>query len=222
MVQVLLKILIGEVLSVLAFKRLQAGWEQLFRLVILNLLPAPELAKHFHPIMGRPTKKLYSMAGLIFIMEFRNWTQAEAVEAYSFHVNIRYALNLDPEGQSLSERTLQRYLKLFREDHLARKVMEDVTAELVRLLELNISEQRLDSTHLNSNMAQFGRVRLMSTGIRNFLDELKKLNESAYQAIPELIRERYGTSKGSLFGDWKKLDDDAIDAVRQSVAEDLM
>ncbi|MDB5386445.1 MAG: hypothetical protein JWM11_2091 [Planctomycetaceae bacterium] len=100
-----------DILSPVAFNRLQQGWEQLFRLAILKLMPADKFARHFHPILGRPTKELYSMAGLIFIMEFRNWTQEEAVEAYSFHANIQYALNLDPEGQSLCERTLQRYLQ---------------------------------------------------------------------------------------------------------------
>lgn len=211
-----------DILSPVAFKRLQQSWEQLFRLVILKLLPATELARHFDPILGRPTKELYSMAGLIFIMEFRDWTQAEAVEAYTFHANIQYALNLDPEGQSLCERTLQRYLKLFREDHLAQQVMTEVTAELVRLLELDISEQRLDSTHIESNMAKFGRVRLMSTGIRNFLEQLKKQDDATYQALPASLRERYGASKNALFGDWKKLDEKGIEAVRQSVAEDLM
>lgn len=29
-------------------------------------MPAEKLAKHFHPELGRPTKELYSMAGLIF------------------------------------------------------------------------------------------------------------------------------------------------------------
>jgi hypothetical protein len=76
-----------DTLSPVAYNRLQHSWEQLFRLAILGLLPASKLAQHFHPVWGRPTKELYSMAGLIFIMEFRDWTQEEAVEAYSFHAN---------------------------------------------------------------------------------------------------------------------------------------
>lgn len=112
--------------------------------------------------------------------------------------NIQYALNLDLEGQSLSKRTLQRYLELFREDNLAQQVIQDVTAELVRLLEPDVTEHRLDSMHLNSNMARFGRVRLLSTVIRNFLDELKQRNETDYQAITELIRERYGPQRPPL------------------------
>ncbi len=39
---------------------------------------------------------------------------------------------------------------IFRETELASKVMSDVTNSLVDLLELNVTEQRLDSTHVFS------------------------------------------------------------------------
>ena len=56
------------------------------------------------------------MCGLIFLMEFRNWTAEEAACAYMFHADIQYALNLDPENQSMSSRTVERYKKLIVED----------------------------------------------------------------------------------------------------------
>ena len=40
-------------------------------------MPAKKLAEHFHPEMRRPTKELYSIAVLLFVMEFRDWTHAE-------------------------------------------------------------------------------------------------------------------------------------------------
>ena len=77
--------------------------------------------------MGRPTKDLYSMAGLLFIMEFRNWTHEEAADAYMFNIDAQYALNLNPEKQSLCRRTIKRYIKLFRDDELAQAIMHDVS-----------------------------------------------------------------------------------------------
>ena len=126
------------ILSPTAYRRLQSGWQHLFRTAILRLMPAGRLADHFDPQIGRPTKELYSMAGLLFVMEFRNWTHEEAAEAYMFHVDLQYALNLKPENQSLCRRTIERYIKLFREDGLAQDVMHEVTSELVRLLELDV------------------------------------------------------------------------------------
>ena len=115
----------------------------LFRCAILKLLPAKKLGEHFHPTMGRPTKELYSLAGLLFIMEFRDWTHEEAADAYMFNVDLQYALNLKPENQSLCRRTLERYISLFRDDELAQEIMHDVTAELVKLLDLDVSKQMM-------------------------------------------------------------------------------
>ena len=209
-----------SILSPLAYSKLQRGWQHLFRCAILKLLPAKALGEHFHPEMGRPTKELYSMAGLLFIMEFRDWTQEEAVDAYMFNVDLQYALNLKPENQSLCRRTLERYILLFRNDELAQEIMHDVTAELVKLLDLDVSKQRLDSTHIESNMAKFGRIRLMATAVRRFLVQLKRHDEQSYGQIRESVRQRYEATSHAIFG-WKKLDDDGVNELRQSVAEDL-
>lgn len=84
------------------------GWPGVFRHVILERMPVRALGKHFHPRLGRPTQELYSMAGLILLMEFRNWTKEQAVWAYRFHMEVQYALNLEPVAQDLSLRTLER------------------------------------------------------------------------------------------------------------------
>ena len=209
-----------EILSPVAYNKLCKGWQHLFRLAILNLMPARKLAEHFDPKMGRPTKELYSMAGLLFIMEFRNWSHEEAVDAYMFNVDIQYALNLVPENQSLCRRTLARYVQLFREDDLAQQIMIEVTGELIQRLELDVSKQRLDSTHVHSNMARFGRIKLMATAIRRFLTQVIRHAPGSYQRLPKDFRQRYEASTNSVFG-WKNLDDDQITQLRQSTAEDL-
>ena len=208
------------ILSPVAYRKLQNSWQHLFRCAILNRLPAVKLAEHFDPEMGRPTTELYSMAGLLFVMEFRNWTHEEAADAYMYNMDLQYALNLQPENQSLCRRTIERYIRLFREDELAQEIMQDVTEELVKRLELNVTQQRLDSTHIESNMAKFGRIRLMATVIRQFLAQVKRHDEAGYQEIREEVRQRYETSGSALFG-WKSLDDDGVNQLRQSVAENL-
>jgi hypothetical protein len=209
-----------SILSPVAYAKLRHGWQHLFRCSILKLLPAKKLGEHFHPEMGRPTKELYSMAGLLFIMEFRDWTHEESVDAYMFNADLQYALNLKPEQQSLCRRTLERYIALFRNDELAQEIMHNVTAELVKRLDLDVSKQRLDSTHIESNMAKFGRIRLMATAVRRFLVQLKRHDEQGYGRIREGVRQRYETTPQAIFG-WKKLDDDGVNELRQSVAEDL-
>ena len=106
----------------------------MFRHVILELMPVRALGKHFHPRLGRPTQELYSMAGLILLREFMNWTKEQAVWAYRFHMEVQYALNLEPVAQDLSLRTLERYGQRFAEDELAQWVLHEVTTCLVAVL----------------------------------------------------------------------------------------
>ena len=207
------------ILSPSGFERLQNGWEHLFQKAILRLMPVKELGKHFDPVIGRPTKELYSMAGLILIMEFEDWTHDDAAEAYMFNVATQYALNLLPENQSMCRRTIARYLTLFRNDELAQQVMSTVTGELVKLLELDVSKQRLDSTHIESNMAKFGRTRLMGIAIKNFLTQVKRHDERSYGRIRKVVRERYEPDRNRLFGDWSQKED--WSKLRQTVAEDM-
>jgi hypothetical protein len=87
-------------------KRLLDNWPGVFRHVILELMPVDTIAGHFNPKMGRPTKELYSMAGLLLIMEFMNWTKEEALDAYRFHLDIQYALNLEPVAHDISMRII--------------------------------------------------------------------------------------------------------------------
>lgn len=201
-------------------QRLLEGWAGVFRHVILELMPVETLSGHFDPGMGRPTKELYSMAGLLLIKEFMDWTKQEALDAYSFHMDIQYALNLEPVTHDLSMRTLERYIELFEQDALAATIMSDLTVELVDLLELNIDRQRLDSTHVFSDMARFGRTRLMGVAIKRFLTQLKRHDTKSYELLDEQLRIRYTPGVNQLFGDSGK-DGESRRLLRQQVAEDM-
>jgi hypothetical protein len=201
-------------------KRLLDGWAGIFRHVILELMPVETISGHFDPAMGRPTKELYSMAGLLLIKEFMDWTKDEALNAYSFHIDIHYALNLEPVTHDISMRTLERYINLFEDDNIAKTVMLEITVTLVDLLELNIDKQRLDSTHIFSDMASFGRTRLMGVAIKRFLTQLKRHNSKAYELLDEQLRMRYTPGVNQLFGDTGK-DSESRRLLRQQVAEDM-
>ncbi len=212
--------LFEDILSPLAYKELLAGWQHLFRQTILGLMPVETVKMHFDPVIGQPTKELYSMCGLIFLMEFNHWTAEEAAHAYMFRVDVQYALNLDPENQSMSSRTVERYKKLIVKDDLAGRIMEDVTAALIEKLDLSIAKQRLDSTHVQSDMAQFGRTRMMGVAIKRLLTQLKRHDRAAYDALPEELRTRYQPSGYLLFGDVKK-DAEGRRLLREQVARDM-
>lgn len=201
-----------------ALRKLQSDWPGLFRAQILHLMPVDQIGKHFHPRLGCPTKELYSMAGLIFLKESFDLTVAEAVEKYIFDGRYHYALNVTPAKATMGEATYYRYQKIFQEDDTAYAIFQKVTTALVEALELDIDRQRLDSTHLYSDMATFGRTRLMAVAIKRFLTSLRRHNRQDHDSIDMEVLERYAPSQGKLFADWKKED---ARRLRQTVAEDL-
>ena len=158
------------------------------------------------------------MAGLVFLADFFGWNAQAAIEAYVFRSDVQYALNCEP-GAEVSTRTLERYQKLFREDDLAACVFEEVTARLVKALELDVSRQRLDSTHVFSHRASFGRTQLMAVAIKRYLTQLQRHDPDASAALPEDLRQRYVPAPARLCADAK--DAEARTRCRQQTAEDL-
>jgi len=212
--------LFDGVIPPLGLKQIRKGWQGVFRHVLLHLMPAPKLAKKFHPRIGRRTKELYSVAGLLFLQEANNWSNEQCVEAYLFRTDVWYALNLRPGIDQMCLRTFERYRDLFLDDELASGIMDKVTNELVQELELNVQQQRLDSTHVFSNMASFGRMRLMAVTIKRFLTQVQRHHPDDYHALPETLRRQYAVSVAKLFaGEGRSAEDRT--RTRQQVAEQL-
>lgn len=107
----------------------------------------------------------------------------------------------------------------FAEDDLPGDIFHRVTSALIEALELDVSRQRLDSTHVFSDMATFGRTRLMGVTIKRFLTQLKRHDCPAYDALPADLQSRYAPSTAKLFGD---VAGDGRKQLRQTVAEDLL
>ncbi len=195
--------------SELACRRLAEDWPGIFRTCILELMPVEEIGAHFSEVMGRPTKELYSACGLLLLLELNDWTVEDAADAYMFDARVQFSLNLGADHQSMSTRTVERYQKLFRDDEWGHDVMTRVTTRLVELLDVQIDKLRLDSTHIFSNMATFGRTRLMIAVTRRFLIQVKRHNPDSYAALADDLRSRYEKnnwtfgkgSKGGLSGE---------------------
>ncbi|MHC4609825.1 MAG: transposase [Planctomycetota bacterium] len=207
--------------SPMAIQYMREDWSGLFRTQILHLMPVAKIARHFHPTLGCPTKELYSMAGVIFLKEFFNLTIAETVHRYLTSGEWHFALNIVPTTASLSHATVERYMKLFAEDEIAAEIFHRVTSALIEALELDVSRQRLDSTHVFSDMASRRagrRTKLMAVAIKRFLTQLKRHHRAMYDELPEEFRGRYAPSQAKLFGDFTG----GQKQLRQAVAEDLL
>jgi len=203
-----------------AFLRLSEGMEGVFRASILKLMPAGELGESFHAFLGRPTKELHAMCGLLLLGEYRNWTVEQTANAWCFDASVQFALNLPRDNQSISERTVDNYRQLLRENEMAQDIFEKVTGEIIREMGLAIKKQRLDSTHIFSDMARFGRLKLLAVTVKRFLTQLKRHAPQSYEALPEALRERYAASESRLFGMGSKATRPYAESI-QEVAQDI-
>jgi len=206
-----------------ALRRLREGWQGIFQRTILELLerPAQALGAELDEELGRPSKELYAMSGLLRIAEFQDWTIDEAAEAWTLNAGVQFALHLPRDGQYLSARTLDHYRRLLREKVEVQEIFTTVTAALVEELELDIRKQRLDSTHVLSAMAQLGRAQLLSVAVRRFLVQLKRHDAAGYAGLAAGLRARYEAAESRLFGQGTKKAQ-AREEVLAQVAADLL
>jgi len=98
--------------------------------------------------------------------------------------------------------------------------MNDITLKRVAELDLKIDKQRLDSTHVFSDMASFGRTRMMAVTCKRFLTQVQRHQPSDFAALPEELRKRYAPSQAKLFAS-KGQSAEQRSKSRQQVAEDM-
>lgn len=201
-------------------RHIQEGWQALFRAVLLQLMPVDRLSKGMSDATGAPSAELYAMAGLILIRELKDWTVPEAHEAILFRSDVQYALNLEP-GFDISQRTIERYIARVQGDEsISEDIFVRITDTLLHELEVDVKKQRLDSTHILSDMSNIGRPKMIGLALKRFLRDLNKHDPSLLTRLPEELLKRYcKSSDGKVFGDLRTAEK-RKNALQQA-AEDL-
>ena len=202
-----------DLLSEVALEALDRGWQGVFHRMVLQQLPVEIMEEKFNPSTGRPTKELYSVCGLLLIMNFFGRTIQEARLNYMVDLGVQYALNIEEDGVELSERTLYRYLQWLRKKEFMQEAMRVVTECLVKEMKLDFREQRVDSTHVFSNMASWSRRQLMFNIVRNFLKQVHRHAKVSYRSIDSELKGRYEQEGGWIFG--------AGNAANRTVSSDI-
>ena len=188
-------------LTSVARNLLKGSWWELMRMAILRLMPVETIGAKLSEKTGRPSKELYSVCALLFVKDYLGWTFREAVERYVFDVRVRYAFNIQECGPEMSEATLYRYSRLFTENKAGEDIFTRVTMALVESMSVDVSRQRLDSTHVNGTMAVLSRKALVYNVIQNFLSQLKRRFATEYGLLPQDLLDRYARHDGWIFAE---------------------
>ena len=75
-------------------------------------------------------------------------------------------------------------------------IFDAVSSRLAKLADVDTDTQRLDSTHIFSNMKHLGRIGLFVKTIKGFLTNLKRHHQALYAALDDELIQHYMSKRG--------------------------
>lgn len=182
--------------------RLESSWAHLFKCEILPILFRKEDDyKMLYGTTGRPNFSVARMLGLCLLQEWNDLSDQEALDTFSFDIRWRYALDVSDEEDYLSRRSLVEFRRRLAandpEMKLIRTLFDSIRDSAIKKLGLSTSNQRLDSTHIISNIRLRGRVALFTNTLNLFL---KSLDGNHFARVPAPIRTWHAQDPEGWFG----------------------
>ena len=161
--------------------RLKNSWAYPFRVKVLPLLMRKEeyFADLYSDGSGRPNWSVARNIALLYLQETFDLADKEALDCLAFDCRWQYALGLEPRDAYLSRRShvefRSRLVGVDPEMTRLRSLFEVIRDAMIADLGVSISKQRLDSTHLVSNIKTRGRVDLFGKTLMHFLRGLEQV-----------------------------------------------
>ena len=203
---------------------LEKSWSGLFRKHLLKEIPVNKIAQHFDEGMGRPTKEIFTVIGALLLQQMQDFSDQDVTESVAFNSKWHYALDITEESDDdkyICERTLRHYRKILIEEGLDSILFEKLTDTLIKKFNVDTSKQRIDSTHIRSNMRNLGRISLFAVTIKKFLNTLKrKYSELFDSLIDSEFASRYLEKESG--GCFSKVKPSEASKTLQELAEDLL
>ena len=201
--------------------RLESSWAHLFRCEVLPILCRKEDDyAALYGKTGRPNFSVARLLGLCLLQEWNDVSDQEALDTFSFDIRWRYALDASDGEDYLSRRSLVEFRhRLVAKDpemKLVRTLFDSIRDSAIKGLGLSTSSQRLDSTHIVSNIRTRGRVALFSNTLDLFL---KSLDEDHLSRVPERISSWHAQEPEGWFGLGPAEQKTKLDELAQYVAE---
>ncbi len=179
-------------------RMLEEGWPGLFRGHLLGELPVDRLKPFFTEALGRPTKELHTLLGVMLFQQTMDLNDAEAVDQLAYNLQWHYALDITEESDEakyVSEKTLWSTRQLMAENGIDGAMFEKLTDKLAKVFGVDLANQRIDSVHIRSNMRRLGRIAIFSRTIAKFLVNLKRHHRELFDTINADIIDRYWGEK---------------------------
>lgn len=173
---------------------LDTTWPGLFKTLILPELPVSSIFPFFSDGMGRPTKELHTVLGVLFLQQSLDLTDEEACSQLAYNIQWHYALNITEESDTakyMCPKTLWSMRNILIDHALDDLVFDCITKKLASAFKVNSDNQRIDSVHIKSNMRRLGRIGIFVSGINKFIKNLKRQDKDLFETIRADLVEKY-------------------------------
>jgi hypothetical protein len=182
--------------------RLETSWPHLFKTEVLPILLRNEdQYAILYGKTGRPNFSVARLLGLCLLQEFNNLSDQQTLDTFSFDIRWRYALDVSEDEDYLSRRSLVEFRhRLSEKDpdmNMIRDLFDNIRDSAIKKIGLSTCDQRLDSTHIISNIKTRSRLDLFSKTLSLFL---KSLSKKQFSGIPKSIQSWHTRESEGWFG----------------------
>ena len=172
-------------------KRLEGSWAEVFRNEALPLIDEELFAPMYCVDNGRPNRAVQTVLGVHLLKEMFNLTDDEALAQLEFNLLWHHALRLDIKETHLPQKTLHNFRVRLMQHDGGRLAFQETTDRIIQALGIRTGKQRLDSTHIMSNIATLTRLGLFCETMRLFLRALRWEHPELRPVVPEGLLGRY-------------------------------
>lgn len=184
-------------------ERLKHSWAEPFRQHVLPLIDEEIFRDAFSETTGRPNKSIRMMVCLHILKEWNDLTDEQVLEQLEYNLQWQYALGITSQEAHTCQKSMHNHRVLLMESQRAQEEFEHVTRSLAEMDELKLGRQRLDSTHVLSNIAVLTRLTLFVETVTHFLKELRNEDPEAFRSLEAGYARRYLDREG-YFSDAKR------------------
>nr|WP_321398365.1 transposase [uncultured Desulfobacter sp.] len=180
-------------------EKLDKDWPGLFQKHLLQELPVSQFKTAFRQGMGRPTKELHTVLGVLLLQQMQDLTDQDAADQLAYNIQWHYALNITEESDSakyICEKTIWSMRNYIAELGLDSILFDRLTDKLADVFKVNTENQRIDSVHIRSNMRRLGRITIFTKTTIKFLFNLKRQHRALFDSICPELRGLYLDKKG--------------------------
>lgn len=181
---------------------LEKSWAGPFRRLVLPLIKEDPFRFFYCLDNGRPNVPVAILIGLCILKELHNFTDEKLLGALEFDLRWQYAFDINLFEAHICQKTLHNFRVLINTNQQARQIFQGITDNLITAAGLSTEKQRLDSTHVISNMATLTRLGLFTRTIEGFLKRLEKQYPKLYQKLPKVYDQIY-LQRSGYFADAK-------------------